>query len=290
MAEQDINKADAGSVDTEDEGLTAYHGSPHDFEQFDVSKIGTGEGAQAYGHGLYFAESEPVAKGYRNSIAGSKLEIDGQSFPDYYLASKGIGQEKILTGAVQNILKMMHQEHLGLDEAVSQVKHDYSSFGPEHLERVDRAADFLRQKNAKVTSPGHMYEVRINAHPDHFLDWDTPLNEQSEHVQNAIKSIASSIDVDPFEHLALAASIGKHPRSQDYSPRGNDLYNDLEEIIGDKTKVSDLLHQNGLKGIRYLDAGSRKDTDRPTRNYVVFNHDHVQVKRKYAQGGAIDET
>ena len=37
--------------------IRAYHGSPHDFERFDTSKIGTGEGAQSYGHGLYFAEN-----------------------------------------------------------------------------------------------------------------------------------------------------------------------------------------------------------------------------------------
>src|SRR4030095_5667329 len=45
-------------------GIKAYHGSPYDFERFDPSRIGTGEGAQAYGHGLYFAEAEPVAESY----------------------------------------------------------------------------------------------------------------------------------------------------------------------------------------------------------------------------------
>src|SRR5690606_34108278 len=44
-------------------GIRAFHGSPHDFDRFDISKIGTGEGAQAYGHGLYFADKEEVAKG-----------------------------------------------------------------------------------------------------------------------------------------------------------------------------------------------------------------------------------
>ena len=48
--------------------LKAYHGSPHDFDRFDLSKIGTGEGAQAYGHGLYFAEKEAVARSYRDSL------------------------------------------------------------------------------------------------------------------------------------------------------------------------------------------------------------------------------
>ena len=50
-------------------GIRAYHGSPHDFDQFDLSKIGTGEGAQAFGHGLYFADNEGVAKSYRDTLS-----------------------------------------------------------------------------------------------------------------------------------------------------------------------------------------------------------------------------
>mgnify|MGYP000081260380 CR=1 FL=1 len=45
-------------------GIRAYHGSPHDFDRFLMDKIGTGEGAQAYGHGLYLADHPEVAKGY----------------------------------------------------------------------------------------------------------------------------------------------------------------------------------------------------------------------------------
>src|SRR5207342_2800679 len=41
--------------------IRAYHSSPHDFEKFDASKIGTGEGAQVYGHGIYFAENPKVS-------------------------------------------------------------------------------------------------------------------------------------------------------------------------------------------------------------------------------------
>jgi hypothetical protein len=48
--------------------LKAYHGSPHDFDQFSLGKIGTGEGGQAYGHGLYFAEQEATAKAYRDRL------------------------------------------------------------------------------------------------------------------------------------------------------------------------------------------------------------------------------
>jgi ADP-Ribosyltransferase in polyvalent proteins len=57
--------------------IKAYHGSPHDFERFDLSKIGTGEGAQAYGHGLYFAENPKVAEEYRRALAGGSDKLIG---------------------------------------------------------------------------------------------------------------------------------------------------------------------------------------------------------------------
>ena len=50
-------------------GAIVWHGSPHKFNKFDSSKIGTGEGAQAYGHGLYLAESPDVAKSYVDALA-----------------------------------------------------------------------------------------------------------------------------------------------------------------------------------------------------------------------------
>ena len=49
-------------------GIRAFHGSPHDFDAFDMSKIGTGEGAQVYGSGLYFAENPKTAKAYRDAL------------------------------------------------------------------------------------------------------------------------------------------------------------------------------------------------------------------------------
>jgi hypothetical protein len=42
-------------------GFTAYHASPHDFDAFDIGKLGAGEGAQVYARGLYFAENPDVS-------------------------------------------------------------------------------------------------------------------------------------------------------------------------------------------------------------------------------------
>lgn len=50
---------------------TAFHGSPHKFEKFDLGSIGTGQGAQAHGWGLYFAENKEVAEEYRRKLTKS---------------------------------------------------------------------------------------------------------------------------------------------------------------------------------------------------------------------------
>jgi hypothetical protein len=61
--------ADLSRLLGEPEGIKAFHGSPHDFDKFDMSKIGTGEGAQAYGHGHVFcAQREGVERSYRGCL------------------------------------------------------------------------------------------------------------------------------------------------------------------------------------------------------------------------------
>lgn len=52
--------------------MVAWHGSPHDHNKFDLSKIGTGEGVQAYGYGLYFAENKEVGEHYRDQLSNQK--------------------------------------------------------------------------------------------------------------------------------------------------------------------------------------------------------------------------
>jgi hypothetical protein len=60
-------------------GITAFHGTPHKFDKFDINKVGTGEGATAYGHGLYFAENQKVADAYAKELgkgAGKTYKVD----------------------------------------------------------------------------------------------------------------------------------------------------------------------------------------------------------------------
>ena len=57
-------------------GVIAFHGSGADFDEFKLEKIGTGEGAQAYGYGLYFTDSEDIARFYRQTVGGGAVVKD----------------------------------------------------------------------------------------------------------------------------------------------------------------------------------------------------------------------
>lgn len=50
----------------------AFHGSPHKFEKFMLDHIGTGEGNQAFGWGLYFAGNREIAEWYRKTLSGKE--------------------------------------------------------------------------------------------------------------------------------------------------------------------------------------------------------------------------
>jgi hypothetical protein len=59
-------------------------------------------------------------------------------------------------------------------------------------------------------------------------------------------------------------------------------------MLGKPQEASQKLRAAGIPGIKYFDAGSRGDADKPTRNYVVFDDKLVNVRRRYEQGGAVD--
>lgn len=278
-----IVKADGGIVgnpDT-DEGITAYHGSPHDFERFDMSKIGTGEGAQAFGHGLYFAQNEDVAKGYRDALAGKvdapQLRVGDKTYP-----VKGGGWADRKEELLHRLFKEAKSHRI---DNQGQPLGQYSDEAIESELRSMRAPEELRRwaeselKGAgpiDVANPGHMYEVHINAHPDHFLDWDKPFHEQSDHVQKALMSVPNFEDMGHYKsgmNMGVLINKGLIPHTYDKaSPEFSKAY-----------------HAAGVKGVKYLDAGSRGTSEAPTRNYVVFDDKLVNVRRKYAEGGSVAE-
>ena len=123
-------------------GVTAYHGSPHDFDKFSMDKIGTGEGAQAYGRGLYFAENADVAKDYQKTLTQGANEI-GQEWIEQY-------------GSPKAALEALEKEVAAGNVSGGMV-------------------DSIRTSIKNGGNAGNLYEVNIKAEPDQFLDWDKPI-------------------------------------------------------------------------------------------------------------------
>lgn len=260
-----VKRAAEEVVPAVERGIIAYHGSPHSFDRFDMSKIGTGEGAQAYGHGLYFADNESVAKAYRDAL--SRSQPTGNSGLD--LATYAFSAKR---GNVE--------------EAISYLKNEmdkYSKKGwpsPDYKSQYDDAIGLLSSE--KITPPGSMYQVRINADPEHFLDWDKPFAEQSPIVQKAITTLAKT---------ALEPKKGPSIRNRqailnnDGSVPGDILYNNIGGH-NFPAKTSSELREAGIPGIKYLDAGSRSAGE-GSRNYVVFDDNLIEILKKYGLVGLL---
>lgn len=265
-------------------GITVWHGSPHKFAKFDSSKIGTGEGAQAYGHGLYLAESPDVAGQYQKTLAHKAFATMDKVGPNNYRVTAPDGSV------------LVDGEYLG---------------------------KATRIKDAFDANAGNLYKVDLpDEHVAKMLDWDKPLSQQP-HVQRAMlnqddgwKAYASKLDpesravaedmvlgtkpVHGDEATSLWESLLKKFPSLDHneihdvrwrmSPDmndgewlqsvlsgngavgsgvrgggGADLYNSL----GGGDAAAQQLRQLGIPGIRYLDGGSR-GAGGGTSNFVVF--------------------
>lgn len=266
---------------TDDAPITAYHGSPHDFEQFDTSKIGTGEGAQAYGHGLYFAESEPIAKEYRDRLTDrtSLFRVGNIDMPKWIL--RGIENAPDRNAAIekhrQDFLKRLDEDTK--DQETSAQPWMSAARISSHKD-ILAGLDQLQSGSNLPHTKGRMYEVAIDAHPDHFLDWDKPISGQSEHAQNAVSNLVADRYLHPTFRNELADLVDRGWFT------GEKLHEKLTAKHG-LPMAAGLLDKHGLHGIKYFDAGSRGSNEQQTRNYVVFDHNRVKVRRKYEQGGAV---
>ena len=267
-------------------GITAYQGGPHSVgeEGYQDDKIGTGEGAQSYGYGHYFAEAEPVAKGYRDDLA-----------KDVLVHHKKVGDQIFdWENPIHQASHWLAENEGDRENAISSIQSDLTMVpkGNKFHDIASKTIDVLRnEKNIPKASAsyeiqknkGHMHEVRINAHPDHFLDWDKPLSEQSDHVQNAFNSHKDLIHSNPY----LDTFFDNIVEHRD----GAEIYKELSHKnavgLGDKG-ASNFLSSMGIHGIKYLDANSRSKGE-GTRNYVVFDPKRVDIKRRYEQGGEVDD-
>lgn len=245
--------------------ITAYHGTPHKVDKFSLSKIGTGEGAQAYGWGLYFAENQGVAKQYQASVT-----------------SKQSGNPASLMWGIYGSGEKYWIENGDLDRR-----------GP-FKTRPEAEIALMEAMGEK----GNLYTVELLPDADQFLDWDKPLSEQSENVKAIFVPLIEELIARQIAKLnanvsVLAMGLSKKKMRlmaenflADNLASGAGLYDLIRGLEGNKKGgitpddmsriASTHLASIGIPGIRYLDQGSRGAGD-GTRNYVIFDESLVKI-------------
>lgn len=281
--------------------MVAYHGSPHDFDQFSTEHIGSGEGAQAYGWGLYFAGKKEVAEWYKEKLSSRELPA-GFVNPSGEWAYKkdNYGYERWVNGSVwighagRTGIWYVNVDKNGRDLKAREIFNPndqwVSSKQFDSLENAKAFADGLSQK------PGRLYTVDLAPQEDEYLLWDKPLSEQSEKVKAAIKTLplmdgvndrAKSIYVGASLYRRIEATLGQG--GEDAKSMRDALgLNEEEAYRANAQKLaSRLLQTVGIRGIKYLDGASRGQGE-GNYNYVIFDDADVNITAKFSRTNTSD--
>lgn len=256
---------------------TAWHGSPYDFEHFDLGAMGSGEGRQVHGWGLYFAKDRKISEGYKDFLKNlrSTVVIDGKKFVGY---KNGFRDEegnrpsdKKLRFALLNLsLEGSREKAI---QRVSELARTSNGTGFE--EDYAGALKILKaSQTASVERPeAKLYEVDI---PDNdvLLDEDKFLKDQPKAVQKAIADYYRS---RPDFYFAPEGDSLK-----DSTTTGEGFYKDVvfqmkrEGSTNPKRDASLLLNSLGIKGVTY-------EGNKDGRCFVVFDDNAISIIDKYNQ-------
>lgn len=234
-------------------GMIAYHGTPHLIkDRFDISKVGTGEGAQSYGHGMYFAEAPSVAKTYAE---------DNLRYPSTPLGDAQLFLKQNLfdyDAAKKDVMK-----NLDFIEKSQKGKIGYET----EKQKYQEVLNILEKGNVPKLE-GNLYKVDIpDSQVPNMLDWDKPLSQQPKEVIENLKKLN-----DPYINEAITTQPKISKDGEYWTYMGN-TYGSKSEALNDAmphkiitgytglgespAEVSNMLNSVGIKGVKYLDQGSR---------------------------------
>lgn len=185
-----LGRGNAGPIMSE---LDVYHGTPHRFPateanplgEFDASKIGTGEGAQAYGHGIYLAEAPGTAEIYKRALAEDVVAVDGNRIA----AKRSVDARRDPESIAVNALISAQSGQVD-DPFATAMQRLGGKYGPRN-EYDAKAIEVIRNwrnKGAKIEEGGVMYKADLpDEMIDRMLDYDKPINEHSQVVLDALE-------------------------------------------------------------------------------------------------------
>jgi len=240
---------------------------------FSMDNIGTGEGAQAYGHGLYFADSEGVARGYREQLTRDNVPELEVPFIES-MEAVGVDLGNVGGEALYEFVTQYAHNKGDLSGTISDARRTsklLKSDGQDaaELDAVIEAVDKARVNGFEppIPSEGALYRTELDVDPDTLLDWDKPLSEQSESVRDAVDRVIakhpaksdywlnkpSLADKDYWTGEHIYYALGKDAKAAGVGTDASRTVNAPQR----RAWSSNELLQEGIPGIRYLDGDSR---------------------------------
>lgn len=275
----------------------AFHGSPYKFDKFSLDHLGKGEGAQAYGWGLYFAGNREVAEWYRGNLSyRDVVNKFRDAMPDDADTSEALewaNSENAPADMARVINALANDDWFGFDYPSQALTALFKE-----VENFDASPE---TKAAASAMQGQLYEVNIPEDSTMLL-WDKPLSEQPEAVRKALSlpesdglevfesekgfgvrnSKTGEVVADNFANRSSAEKIANTHSEAWMNQTGQQYYKNLIDLDGSDEAASKFLNSLGISGIKYLDGTSRADGD-GSFNYVVFDDNAVSIMNTYYQ-------
>lgn len=283
---------------------SAWHGSPHNFDEFDLGAIGSGEGNQVHGWGLYFARDKKVSDLYRRELSlihdvdkGTLFKVD---VPD---TKTMIDEQQSLNILSKETKQNLNEAINALPEQEKEVFINEYTSSPLFNHYAKKEIDELRSKNNQLDNE---YRLLKDKYLDKYLEGtlntitQRVLNRLAEKYNidlkalkenpNSIKDIKNQLDTmwfDAFKEYGMAGKKyreiywGKYKKDfstllDDGGINGRDFYLALSKALGGAKQASEHLNEYGVKGITYIG-------EQDGRCYVVFDDKAIKIIEKYNQ-------
>lgn len=285
--------------------ITALHASPHSFRKFSTDFMGKGEGAQAYGWGLYFAENPKVNRSYMNQFAQDKatwkfrevetgvIEVMQRSLVGSFLPKDALPEAKedasdiawsVLGDLVDaargsmTVLDIVMELHDEID-----TNRKYAETYPQEREKLEQLEGFmlslldhLDEIEVRTGMPSN-YRVELNVEDSELMGWD--------YVDETVLALLKDSPVEEVRYALERAERRADYRGENVS--GKDVYQELFDAFWDgedgtkqeaQKAASVSLLSSDIKGIKYADGYTRnKAEEEQTYNYVIFDGNDIKI-------------
>lgn len=182
----------------------AWHGTPYDFERFDIGKIGDGVGDQVHGWGLYFAKDRKISEAYKEVLgadAGAVI-VDGVTYKideegDWATAA---GQKLIDNDPLEFVLdtfdamtgnKNKERAIKSLKERIAGTKRTANT--ESYIAKLEEAINIIEKADVKYENTSRLLKVEVPEN-DVLLDEQKTFINQNKNVQALLKNAIESLN------------------------------------------------------------------------------------------------